>query len=63
MKSPGRKAVRKAIRQQLSHVHRNLKTIEKLSAEDGLSEFGKRQYRDLLLISELYRQQHYRDRL
>ena len=57
-KSPGRKAVRKAIRQQLSHIRRNLNTIEKLTAEGGLSQLGKKQYRDLLVISELYRQQH-----
>jgi len=57
-KSPGRKAVRKAIRQQLSHVERNLNTIERISAEGGLGKLGKKQYRDLLVISELYRQQH-----
>lgn len=57
-KSPGRKAVRKAIRQQLSHLQRNLNTIEKLTTEGGLSKLGKKQYSDLLVISELYRQQH-----
>lgn len=57
-KSPGRKAVRKAIRQQLSHLQRNLKTIEKLTGEGRLSALGKKQYHDLLVISELYRQQH-----
>ena len=57
-KSPGRKAVRNAIRKQPSHLKRNLKAIEKLTEEGGLSELGKKQYRDLLIISELYRQHH-----
>ena len=57
-KSPGRKAVRKAIRQQLSHVQRNLKAIEKLTLEGSLSRLSKKQYRNLLVISELYRQQY-----
>ena len=57
-KSPGRKAIRKAIRQQLSHVERNLNPIEKLTAEGSLGKLGKKQYRDLLVITELYRQQH-----
>lgn len=57
MKSPGQKALRKAIRQQLAHVRRNLGTIEKLSGSQRLLLLSKRQYRDLLVISELHRQQ------
>ena len=58
-KSPGRKALRKAIRQQLSHVRRNLKSIETLSTGKELLLLSPKQHRDLLVISELYRQQEY----
>lgn len=56
-KSPGRKALRKAIRQQLSYVHRNLGTIEQLSVGQRLTLLSPKQYLDLLVISELHRQQ------
>jgi len=47
--------VRKAIGKQLGYVARNLKNIEKMS--DFLYALSKRQYRDLLVVQELYRQQ------
>lgn len=57
-KSPGRKARRKAIRQQLAHLRRNLGAIERLSGAGDLTALSKKQVRDLLVISELYRQQN-----
>lgn len=50
---------RKIIRQQLSFLKRNLKTIDKLSTKSPLTLLSFRQYRNLLVISEIYRQQHY----
>ena len=48
---------RKAIRKQLGYVERNLKTITKLSKESCLTLLGSRHYKELLVISELFRQQ------
>ena len=56
-KSPGRKVLRKAVRQQLGYVSRNLSTIKRLSSNGRLSMLSKKQYSDLFVISELYRQQ------
>jgi len=50
-------ALRQALRQQLNYVKRNLKSIEQLSQSVSLSVLKKNLYRDLLVISELYRQQ------
>jgi hypothetical protein len=47
----------KAIRKQLAYLRRNLRHIERLSKKTGLSLLTKRQYRDLLVITEVYRQQ------
>jgi hypothetical protein len=49
--------LRKALRSQLGFLRRNLKSIEKLSEVADLTGLGKRRYRDLLVISEVYRQQ------
>jgi len=54
---PRKKTLRKAIRRQLSFVKRNLKHVETLVAQGGLERLSKQQYRDLLVIQELYRQQ------
>lgn len=51
------KRMRKAIRKQLSYVHRDLKIIEMQLTDTPLTELSHRQYRRLLVISELYRQQ------
>lgn len=51
------KALRKAIRKQLGCLGRNLKTIKKQSQLVSLSKLGKQQYKTLLVIGELYRQQ------
>ena len=53
-----RKALRKAIGQQLRYVRRNLEHIDHLVAAGAcLSELDNQQYRKLLVISELFRQQ------
>jgi transposase, IS5 family len=49
--------LRKALRSQLGFLRRNLKSIEKLSKAADLTVLSKKQYRDLLVISEVYRQQ------
>ena len=54
---PSRKKIRKAIRRQLGYVRRNLSTIEVLSETLSLSVLSHTQYRKLLVVSEVYRQQ------
>lgn len=56
-RNPRRKTIRKAIRKQLNCVERDLKHIERLVQQGGLGSLSKRQYRELLVIQELYRQQ------
>lgn len=56
-----RVARRKAIKKQLQYIRKNLVTIEKLAAEikagKGLEALNTRQYRMLLVVNEVYRQQ------
>ena len=49
--------LRKALRSQLGYLKRNLKSISKLSKTTDLTVLGRKQYRDLLVISEVFRQQ------
>lgn len=56
-KSLSKSKRRKAIRKQLGYVERNLKTINKLTKESCLSLLSRQQYKDLLVVSELMRQQ------
>lgn len=53
----GAKAVRKAIGKQLRYVSRNLRIIKMLAEKTSLNQLSPWQYRQLLVISELYRQQ------
>lgn len=53
------KKLRKALRAQLGYLRRNLKSIDVLSQTISLSPLSRRQYRDLLVISELNRQQQW----
>jgi len=48
---------RKAIRKQLGYVGRNLKLIDKLSNQVSLLLLSRHQYKNLLVIHEVYRQQ------
>jgi IS5 family transposase len=54
-----RKAIRKAIGKQLRYIRRNLKAINELAGRNGLSFLSRREYRNLLVCSEVYRQQNY----
>lgn len=49
--------LRKALRSQLGYLKRNLKSISKLSKTTDLTVSGRKQYRDLLVIREVFRQQ------
>ncbi len=52
------KVVRKAIRQQLQYIGRDLTHIEKLlKLGSGLTLLTRQQYQNLLVVNELYRQQ------
>ena len=50
---------RKALRKQLGYLRRNLKSIDKLSKQTLLLELSSRQYKNLLVIHEVYRQQQW----
>jgi IS5 family transposase len=50
---------RKAVRKQLGYLKRDLNYIKEWSCRSSLGILSKRQYQDLLVISELYRQQQY----
>ena len=57
---PKRKKLRKAIRKQLSYLRRNLAHIDSLvAAGASLSELNQQNYRLLLVVSELFRQQQW----
>jgi len=57
-RKPSAKLRRKGIRQQLNYLERNLGHIEKLiAAGASLAQLSRRQYRLLLVIHEVYRQQ------
>lgn len=51
------KKVRKAIGRQLRYLKRNLRNIDTMSNEGLLVHLSNKQYRDLLVIKELFRQQ------
>jgi transposase, IS5 family len=51
------KTLRKAIRKQVGYLRRNLKHIGKQCQLVSLSELSNRQYKNLLVFSEVYRQQ------
>jgi len=59
-KQPGRRAVRKAKKQQLAYLRRNLKAIDRLLEDPQALPLGclsYRMYKNLLVCRELYRQQ------
>ena len=59
-KKPGRNKIRRANRQQLGYLKRNLQAIERLLENPAalpLTHLSRRQYKDLLVCRELYRQQ------
>jgi hypothetical protein len=50
---------RKALGQQLGFLRRNLNTIGQLAGQTPLTRLDRRQYKNLLVIHELYRQQQW----
>ena len=50
---------RKVLRKQLGYLKRNLKSIDKLSNQTSLLKLSPRQYKNLLVIHEVYRQQQW----
>jgi len=56
-RKPNKKSIGKGIKKQLQYIRRNLKHIEELSTKTPLQALGAGLYQDLLVISELYRQQ------
>jgi len=56
-KKPGARKIRKAVGQQLRYLGRNLGHIDRMVEAGGLYCLGRRYYRMLLVIRELYRQQ------
>ena len=50
---------RKVLRKQLGYLKRNLKSIAKLSTQTSLLKLAPRQYKNLLVIHEVYRQQQW----
>jgi hypothetical protein len=56
-RKPSRQQIRPGIRKQLQYIARNLRYIRELAKETPLSRLSKKQYHDLLVIEELYRQQ------
>ena len=58
-KKVSKSKLRKAMRKQLGYLRRNLKTIDNLSLISSLLLLDKRDYKLLLVISEVYRQQQW----
>lgn len=56
-RKPGYQKIRGGIECQLSYVKRNLLHVKKLVAQVGLDQLNTKQYRDLFVIQEIYRQQ------
>jgi len=58
-KRMSRQKIRKCLRQQLGYLRRNLKSIDRLAKLTGLDVLSRRQYKELLVISEAVRQQQW----
>ncbi|ATW28200.1 IS5 family transposase [Candidatus Formimonas warabiya] len=56
-RKPNKKAIRKALSKQLRYIKRDLKIIEILSHQSSLSLLSRQQYKELLVIQEIFRQQ------
>jgi hypothetical protein len=56
-KSRPKLVLQRGIRKQLQYIGRNLKHIGDLIAKVPMTVLMARRYRDLLVVSELYRQQ------
>jgi hypothetical protein len=58
-KRMSRKKMRRCSRQQLGYLCRNLRSIERLSQDTGLEVLRRSRYKELLVISEVLRQQQW----
>jgi len=58
-KKPGRKKIRKAVGKQLRYLRRNLTSIALMAEASLLVHLSRSQYRHLLVIHELFRQQQW----
>ena len=58
-RKPSMQKIRKALRQQLQYVERNLRTIARLQAHSGMPMLSEKQRQDLGVISKLVEQQRY----
>jgi IS5 family transposase len=56
-RKPGKKAIRRALREQLQYVRRNLRIIGELAPRSSLKLLSRNEYRALLVCGEVYRQQ------
>lgn len=56
-RKPRGRTIRKAVRKQLDYVARDLRIISELEHQGNFSRLSKQEYRQMLVISELYRQQ------
>jgi IS5 family transposase len=60
-KRPGRQAIRRAQKQQLAFLRRNLQAIERLIHDDAITQplrrLSRREYKNLLVCHEIHRQQ------
>jgi transposase, IS5 family len=56
-RKPSGREIRKAVGRQLRYVARDLRFIEQLVAHTPLTVLSRRQYRELLVVGELHRQQ------
>ncbi|BAQ08789.1 transposase IS4 family protein [Bacillus sp. OxB-1] len=56
-RKPGYEKIQACLKGQLSYVRRDLKHVEDLANEVGLDRLTRAQYKDLLVIQELFRQQ------
>lgn len=57
-KKKTKKQIRKVIGQQLRYIRRDIKIIEEMAERNLLKYLNPRQYRNLLVIQEIYRQQN-----
>jgi len=56
-RKPRVRDIRRALKTQLQYIERNLRNITEMAAVAGFSNLSRKEYRDLLVISEYVRQQ------
>jgi IS5 family transposase len=63
-RKPRMPEIRRALKTQMQYVERNLRSIEEMAQNGGLRSLSRKEYRDLLVVTEYIRQQRqlYADR-